>query len=187
MDDQTEVALKEWDKLFYENKPVGLLCHGGCSRDYSGVYHAIQSICKSVQTHGCERFGRISEFYSFLMEKYGFSSISSITFEGNRFNGLFYNGGVLFSFYEQLKEFFEVFKDNNKLLKWTCYDLHVMLFICGCRALGLINKFVIGPLWCLFESENYIPDFIKCYQQMVKFFDKLSMNSSEFIGGNTIF
>ena len=58
---------------------------------------------------------------------------------------------------------------------------------CGCRALGLINKFVLGPLWRLFKSDNHIPDLIKCYQQIVKLFDKLSVNSSEFIGGNAVF
>ena len=129
LDDQTEVALKGWDKLLYENKPVGSLCSGGYSKGYSDVYHTIQSIYKSVQTHGSEKFGRISEFYSFLTEEYGFSSISFITFEGNRFNGLFYNGGVFFCLYEQLKEFFKVFKGSTKLLKWTYYDLHVKSFM----------------------------------------------------------
>ena len=32
------------------------------------------------------------------------------------------------------------------LLKCACYDLYVKPFICGCRALALINKFVTGPL-----------------------------------------
>ena len=124
----------------------------GYSTGDSGTYRLIQSVCKCVKTHACEKSGRIS----FLTEEYGFCSVPFITFKGNRFNVLFYNGGVLFSLFEQLKEFFEVVKDENRLLKCTHYDLHVTSFICGCRGLGLINKFVKRPLWRVLDSDIHI-------------------------------
>ena len=40
------------------------------------------------------------------MEEYGFSAVTFITFKGNRFNIKLYNGGVLFSLYGKLKDFF---------------------------------------------------------------------------------
>ena len=35
--DQTEVALKGWNNLLYEDKPVSSLCHWGYSIGYSGI------------------------------------------------------------------------------------------------------------------------------------------------------
>ena len=88
---------------------------------------------------------------------------------------------VSFFLYMKLKEFFEVIKDDNKLLKYAYYDLHVKSFKWGWRALGLINKFVTGSSWPLLESDVHILYLNKHYQQMAKLFDELSMNSLEFM------
>ena len=56
------------------------------------------------------------------------------------------------------KIFFDIVKDDNKLLKAVHSDLQIQSYLCGCRALGLINKFVTGPLWRLLEPGIHILD-----------------------------
>ena len=53
--------------------------------------------------------------------------------------------------------------------------------------LGLINKFVTGPLWRLLESGIHIPDMNKHYQKMSSLLFDLSVDAKEFTLGNVIF
>ena len=100
---------------------------------------------------------------------------------------LFYNGGIFYFLYNHLKHFFESVKDENKLLKAVHSDLQIKSYLCGCRALGLINKFVTGPLWRLLESGIHILDMNKHYQKMPSLFFDLSVDAKEFMLGNVIF
>jgi len=159
--DQAEVALKCWDKLLFEETVVGSLAHGRYSKGESGTYRLIRTLCKSVQTRGCEKSGRISDFESFIVNDVGLKSVPFIPFKGNRFNILFYNGGVTYYLRDHCKRFFENVKDDNKLLKALFHDLQIPSFLSGCRALGLINKFVTGPLWRLFEYFLMMLNFTK--------------------------
>ena len=83
--DQTEIALKAWDKLLYDDRPIGSLANGGYSKGESGTLRLIRTTCKSVQTHGCEKSGRISDFYTYLTEEVGFLNVPFISFRWNRF------------------------------------------------------------------------------------------------------
>jgi hypothetical protein len=56
---------------------------------------------------------------------------------GNRFNIIFHNGGGVFYLHKHLRSFFDMMKDENKLLKAVYYDLEVSSFLAGCRALGI--------------------------------------------------
>ena len=143
--DQTEATLKAWDRLLYDDRPVGSLANGGYSKGKSGTLLLIRTTCKAVETHGCEKSGRISNFYTFLCEEIALSNVPFIPFNENRFIVLFYNGGILYFLCNHLKYFFEKVKDKNKLLKAVHSDLQMKYYLCGCRAFGLINKFVTGP------------------------------------------
>ena len=84
----------------------------------------IRATSKAFQRHGCEKSGCISDFYTFLFEKVGFSNVRFIPFKENRLNVLFYNDDILYFHYHNLKRFFESVKDeNNKLLKAAYSDL----------------------------------------------------------------
>ena len=78
-------------------------------------------------------------------------------------------------------------KDENKLLKAVHSDLQIKFYLCGCRALGLINKFVTGPLWRLLESGIHILDMSKHYLKMSSLFFDLSVDAKEFMLDNVIF
>ena len=61
--------------------------------------------------------GRISDLYTYLIEEVCFLIVLFIPFRGNQFNVLFYNGGVLFYLHDHLKSFFDIVKDDKKLLQ----------------------------------------------------------------------
>lgn len=46
----------------------------------------------------------------------------------------------------------------DKLLKAVLDDANNELYISGCRALGLIDKFITGPLWKILESSLHVLD-----------------------------
>ena len=62
LDDQTEIALTAWDKLLYADKSIGYFDNSGYSKGESGTSCLIRTTFKSVQTHGCEKSGGISDF-----------------------------------------------------------------------------------------------------------------------------
>ena len=70
--DQTEIALKAWDKLLCDDRPIGSLANGRYLKGKSGTLRLIRTTCKSVQTYGCEKSGRISDIYTYLTEEVGF-------------------------------------------------------------------------------------------------------------------
>ena len=104
LDSQTEIALKSWDKLLYDDRPIGF-ANGGYSKGESGTSRLIRTASKSVQTHGCKTSGRISDFYTYLAEEVGFLNVPFISFRGNRFNVLFYNGEILYYLLDYLQHF----------------------------------------------------------------------------------
>ena len=48
----------------------------------------------------------------------------------------------------------------NKLLKAILDDASNELYIAGCKALGLIDKLITGPLWRVMESDLHILDTV---------------------------
>ena len=102
-------------------------------------------------------------FIPFLCKEFGFSNVPFIPFKENRFNALFYNDDIFYILYNHLKHFFQSVKDENKLLKAVHSDLQIKSYLCGCRAFGLINKFVTGLLRGLLESGIHILDMNKHY------------------------
>ena len=99
-----------------------------------------------MQIHACEKSGRILDFHTYLTEEAVFLRDSSIPFRGNRCNVLFFNGGILYYVQDHLQHFFDIVKVHNKLLRSVNSDVPIQSYLCRCRALGLINKFVTGPL-----------------------------------------
>ena len=84
-----------------------------------------------MKTHGLERSGRISGFYTYLTEEVRFPNVTFISFRGNRFNELFYNGGILYYLHDHLQHFFYIVKDDNKLLKAVHSDLQIQSYLGG--------------------------------------------------------
>ena len=50
--------------------------------------------------------------------------------------------------------FTEVWQSPNQLLRAVLADVKVPEYLAGCKALGLVNKIVTGPLWRVMESQD---------------------------------
>ena len=185
--EQAEGALKVFDKLLYDDRLVGSLAPGGCgfNNGESGTSRLIRTLCKAVEEHGCEKSGKMVEFALALAED-GINKNPLIQFRGNRFNIIFYNGGASYYLHKSCKKFFETYNDNN-LLRAVNQDLDVKSYIAGCRALGLINKFLTGPLWRLLVKVENVLEMNKYYQRIEELCAKISEDASDFLKGKVIF
>ena len=77
------------------------------------------------------------------------------SFRGNRFNILFYDAGAVYYISPLIeRSFTDVWQTPNRLLGVVLSDVKVPEYQAGCRALGLVNKMITGPLWCILESQD---------------------------------
>ena len=144
--DQAEACLKIWESIIHNDRKVGSITHGGYSNGESGVTRLTRTVCKSVQERRCAKYGKIVCFPTYLKDEFGITSIPLFPFLGNRLNILFVNAAGVYFLYDQLLDFFQRIEHNNKLLDAVYWYLEVLSFKIGCRALGLIEKLITGPL-----------------------------------------
>ena len=151
----------------------------------SGTIRLIRTSCKAFENRGNERSGCSLPFATYL-RKNGINRNPLIHFRGNRFNIVFANAGRVYYLKDKMIDFLKLWGTPNKLLKAVQEDLLNDHYIAGCKALGLIDKLITGPLWRLLESSVHILDMSDSYQKLLNFFHQCSMDSSTFITGETV-
>lgn len=121
------------------------------------------------------------------MRKQGVHSIPLAQFVGNRFNILFYDAAGVY--YLQNKFIDSIHgKQANLLLQAVLADLKNPIFMSGCRALGLIDKIVTGPLWRkIVESSMSALKMGSVYCEMKQKFDSWSNDACALIEGSAVF
>ena len=190
MADQANNALIEAEKVLSDGKMnlgASKIAPSFCSSTESGTVRLIRTVCNAVQKHGSQRAGAYIYFDQFLKGR-GIETIPLATFRGNRFNIVFYDSAGVHYLLPYLIDFFQSFGGNNPLLKSVKADLNEPLFHAGCKALGLINKLVTGPLWRIFETNPSIKEINKIYTKMRDKFYQWSLNSCEVLeGANVLF
>ena len=190
LSDQAEEALKIWEELIFEGAKVGSQL---LARDYSvgesGTLRLIRTICKAVQSKGCQKSGRSIDFLAFLKDKTNSNEVSVplAQFVGNRFNIMFHNAAGLYYLDEELKEFLNLYKDENDLLRAVNKDFRVKTYLVGARALGLISKLIIVPLWHILEDKSVsILEMYEKYTHLVSCFNRWSKDPAKFMKGEDI-
>ena len=139
----------------------------------------------TVQERGCEKSGKIACFATYLKDEFGITSIPLFPFLGNRFNILFVNAAGIYFLYDQLLDSFRRIERNNKLLDAVYWDLEILSFKIGCRALGLIEKLITGPLWKIMPSETQILRMSSHYENLLEFLESSSEDCSKFLRGES--
>ena len=187
--DTAEACLKLWEGVvFPDPKKVGSLNHGSYSNGESGPLRLIRSVCKLVQERGCEKSGRMVSFSTFMKETNQMDTLPLYPFLGNRFNILFLNGARVFYLYPFLVDFLNNLALDNKLMSAVYHDLQVLHFRVACQALGLIDKYVTGPLWRMMVKEKEVLNMSKHYQKMYTFFNDCFLDATPFLEGrNSLF
>ena len=154
MADTTSSTLLQWENTHFDS-PVGAAASViTASKTESGIVRLVRTTCKAMCRHGNEQSGVYQPFTTFLKSQ-GLAKNPLAPFRGNRFNILFYDAGVVFHLSSLIEKFLtDVWQTPNKLLKAVLADVKVPEFLAGCKALGLINKIVTGPLWRVIESKD---------------------------------
>ena len=155
-----------------------------CSAKEAGTIRLIRTVCNAVQKHGSQRAGVYPIFTQYLRTK-GVDYLPLATFRGNRFNIVFHDAAGVFFLRDHLASFFEEYGAENSLLKAVAADLAEPVYLAGCKALGLINKLLTGPLWRVLESKMSILDMNEVYTCMRDQFKVWSEDASSFLEGQT--
>ena len=117
--------------------------------------------------------------------KHNIHKIPLAHFVGNRFNICF----MMLQVYITCGGFIESIHglQANQLLQSVLRDLKTPTLITGCRALGLIDKIVTGPLWRKLASKSMsVLQMGTIYCEIKEKFDLWSEDASSLIDGSAI-
>ncbi|XP_060765350.1 uncharacterized protein LOC132873624 [Neoarius graeffei] len=147
-----------------------------------GTLHLLRTAAKAFARGGDDQSGKYFEFNDFCVDFFTEHNVKTMPlklFRGNRFNSVFYEAEYVFFLHEKMLEFLHQCPEKNQLLCAVLADLSVPSFIAGLKALGLLSKLVIGPLWRLLEdSQVHILDMNQHYTQLYNFL----LSASECVG-----
>lgn len=151
----------------------------------AGTIRLIRTACKSFEKWGDEKSGYQLQFTTYL-KKQGIETNPFIHFRGNRFNVVFANGGRVYYLREHIINFLtKTWGTPNRLLKEVLEDASNDLYIAGCKALGLTDKFITRPLWRILKSDIHILDLSEYYTKLLGFLENCK-DASEFMTGENI-
>ena len=123
-----------------------------------GTLQLLRTACKAFARLGDEKSGRYKKFKPYIqpfLKEHKMQTSPLQPYEGNRFNILFVNASYIYFLKDQLLEFLgNLDLTNSRLLNAVKKDLQTPYFIAGCKALGLISKFITTPLWKTLENEE---------------------------------
>jgi len=183
--EQAQETLKQWEKS--ELEPAQLQANQAAfhNSSESGTVRLVRTVCKALEAHCNEQSGNHVQFRAFL-DSHGAGAIPLARFVGNRFNILFYNAGGVYYLQEDVKAFYDTaFGTPNRLHVAVRQDIGVNEFVAGCRALGIIDKLVTGPLWRKLEDPaTSIADMGGVYTALCDKFDYWSTDSTELLDGS---
>ena len=136
----------------------------------SEVVRCVRVVCKALSRGGDAKSGKQKEWRTHC-DSINHSEYASMlqTFKGNRFNVIFLLGGNLYFLYEHALQCLEEVTDPNKLIKISIQLLKNKFNKAGCRALGILRKFIMMPLWRLTEQKGHIVEMNKVYADLVTF------------------
>ena len=187
MADTASSTLLQWENAHFESAVGAAATIGGYTKSESGIVRLIRTTCKAMGRHGSEQSGVYQPFTTFLKAN-DIARNPLAPFRGNRFNILFYDAGVIYFISSLIKKFLtEVWQTPNKLLRAVLADVQVPEFIAGCKALGLVNKIITGPLWRVVESKDLsILDMNSRYQLLVDCLEEWSHDASPIVSCEAI-
>ena len=184
--DGAEAVLKQWESTVLDPNAGSrsLPENRGCQSSESGTQRLIRTVCKAFHKRGSEQAGYPVQFATYLRSK-GIARVPLASFIGNRFNIIFYDAAGVYYLRDYIFEFFQTQDTTNRLLRSVEADLCVPELIAGCKALGLIDKLVTGPLWRTLEDNSIsILKMSDKYAEMERKFTAWSVDSSMLLTGD---
>ena len=154
----------------------------------SGPVNLIRIVSKAFEKRD-QKSGCPVKFSGFLRTQ-GVRRNPLAHFRGNRFNILFHNAAAVYFLRPHIVQFLtQVNGVPNKLLAAVLTGIQNNFNLAACKALGLIDKFITGPLWRVLESDIHILDMPEKYRSLLKFLQRCTsstMAMQEFMTGETV-
>lgn len=176
--DSAEETLKLWEAQHQEGS-------SGMTSSTSGTQRLVRTACKLFHHRGSQQCSFSVQFRAYLRKK-GIHKVPLAQFVGNRFNILFYDGAGVYYLKSHMLEFIRTVHGGNAnlLAKAVQKDLMNPVHIAGCRALGIIDKLVTGPLWRkIQESSMSILSISNVYTNLLLKFMEWSNDAQQVIEG----
>ena len=174
-------VLKKWE--MQSSSSVNAHLDSSC-----GTERLVRTACKAFHHRGSQQAGSSLLFRTYL-KKEGIAKIPLAQFVGNRFNILFYDAAGVYYLRNHMQHFIESVHgvEANRLLQAVLSDLKSQLYVSGCRALGLIDKLVTGPLWRkIQDSSTSVLDMGPVYCELVEKFDSWGLDSQSITDGSAL-
>lgn len=153
----------------------------------SGTARLVRTSCKAFARGADEKSGCHIQFITYIhdcLKANNYRSLKLVPYRGNRFNILFHNAGQVYLLHQEMINFLDNY-ELNRLTRSVLHDLKQPVFIAGCKALGLISKFISTPLWNLLENKEVkILDMNKHYLNLQLTLREACENIGEFMAGN---
>ncbi|XP_060585907.1 uncharacterized protein LOC132741695 [Ruditapes philippinarum] len=130
----------------------------------SGSFRLLRTAAKAFTKRGSDKAGVHSYFETYLAGK-GIKN-RMVTFHGHRINVAFHDGAAVYHHRNEIKEFLECWPEKNGLLKCIAFDINEMVYLSGCRAMGIFDKLCTGPFWRILEEDDCILDLNTALHQM---------------------
>ncbi|XP_065191546.1 uncharacterized protein LOC135822664 [Sycon ciliatum] len=183
--DSCTAALKVWEKAhFGEGVKVGAERLPGTWQGTGNTARLIYSTTKAFEKHGDEAAGCVADFHAFLSETN--TPLPLDEYRGNRSYVVFHNGAGIYYLHNKMLHFLvDVSVRDNQLLRAVKEDLGETELIAGARALGILSKLVINPLWCLLEDPDVsVLEVGKYYTALSSKFDDWAKDASDLLDGS---
>lgn len=152
----------------------------------SGAARLIGTACKSFARGADEKSGCHNQFLTYLgtfMREHHMRCLKLVPYRGHRFNILFHNAGQVFMLHSEMIQFLKGFS-LNRLTKSVLHDLQQPLYISGCKALGLISKFISTLLWNILEDKRiHILEMNRYYTMLSDGLRNAALNINDFMTG----
>eukprot|EP00112_Aurelia_sp_Birch-Aquarium-sp1_P013961 Seg299.3 transcript_id=Seg299.3/GoldUCD/mRNA.D3Y31 product="hypothetical protein" protein_id=Seg299.3/GoldUCD/D3Y31 len=179
-----KLVIEEKLNIFLSGDDVCLYKDGKYVDDIRMLYEDL--LCMGVSTRNVEDVIRkvLKHTVDIDVAEHGVDSIPLAPFFGNRFNILFFNAAWTYYLKDHLEVFFERVGGDNKLLSAVRDDLQETTLMAACRALGLIDKLITGPLWRCIEKAGHIIEMNELYQSLSDCFLSWASDATEFMKGN---
>ncbi|XP_031664181.1 uncharacterized protein LOC109884930 [Oncorhynchus kisutch] len=166
---QAKTTLLLWENMILGDKEVEVHSSPNIRTTEleSGTVHLVSSVSIAVQELGWAEDGQLVPFETFLTSKKEFDEVPLSLSIGHRIDGLFHNSAGVYSIHDDLVEFTSTYGAESSLLATVVADLEVQQFKAGCRALGLVSKLIIDPLWRALTLKGNVLEMEERYQTLV--------------------
>ncbi|CAB1315249.1 unnamed protein product [Coregonus sp. 'balchen'] len=144
-----------WEKLILGDEEVGTHSSNiGTTEFKAGTVRLVRTVSDAVQELGWAEDGQLVPFETFLVSKREFDEVPL-------------SPAGVYSIHYDMVEFVSKYRVESSLLAAVAADLEVQQFKAGCRALGLIFKLIIDPLWRVLTSKGNMLEMELRYQTLV--------------------